>query len=41
MCPKCEGLLLIEPQKVEIININELKIGKGDFWKYHKFFPPN
>lgn len=40
ICPKCEGLLFIEPQKVEIININELKIEKGNFWKYHKFFPP-
>ncbi|MCK4238819.1 MAG: threonine synthase [Candidatus Lokiarchaeota archaeon] len=40
ICPKCEGLLFIEPQKVEIININELKIEKGDFWKFHKFFPP-
>lgn len=33
-------MLLIEPQKVENINIKDFKIGKGEFWKFYKFFHP-
>lgn len=39
-CQKCKGLLLIKPPKIDEINIQELKIEKGNFWKYYKFFPP-
>ncbi len=38
-CSKCGDLLLLKPQIIDAINIDELRIGKGDFWKYHKFFP--